>query len=167
MTCAEFDDIVEAIVAGDVVESDAARAHRAACARCAAAFAAAQAVERALAARPVAAPPVRFNAMVMGRIRSERWRADQQVDRVFNIAVTAGVIGIVLGGLALVNLASVTTAIVSMASVTADALSRPPAARAESLPMWIYALAGALLAASALIWRWAEGARQQPERVRP
>ena len=165
MTCAEFDEIVDAIVAGDVVESEAARAHRMGCPRCASAFAAAQAVERALAARPVAAAPPRFTAAVVARIRSERWRADQRVDRAFNIAMIVGVLGIVGGSLALLNLGSVTAAIVSFASLTADVFSQPREVTAVSLPMWVYALGGALLAMSAYIWRWAEGARQQPERV--
>ena len=167
MTCAEFDEIVDAIVAGDEVESEAARAHRLACPRCASVFAAAQAVERALVARPVAAPPPRFTAAVVARIRSERWRADQRVDRAFNIAMIVGVLGIVGGSLALLNLGSVTAAIVSFASLTADVFSQPREVTAVSLPMWVYALGCALLAMSAYIWRWAEGARQQPERVTP
>ena len=166
MTCAEFDDIVEAIVAGDVVENEAARAHRASCSRCAGAFAAAQAIERALAARPVAAPPARFNAMVVGRIRRERWHADQKVDRAFNIAMIVGVFGILVGGLALLNLGSVTAGIVSFASLTADVFSQPREVTVVALPTWVYALGGVLLATSALIWRWAEGGRGQPERVR-
>ena len=167
MTCAEFEDIVDAIVAGDVADSDAARAHRATCARCATAFAAAQAIERALEARPVAVPPPRFTAAVVARIRSERWRADQRVDRAFNIAMIVGMVGIVVGGLALLNLASVTAAIVSFASLTADVFSQPRQVTAVALPTWVYAVGGVLLAMSAYIWRWAEGERQQPERVRP
>ena len=167
MTCAAFDEIVEAIVAGDEVESEAARAHRTGCPRCAAAFAAAQAVERALAARPVAVAPPRFTAAVLARIRSERWLADQRVDRVFNAAMIVGVLGIVGGSLALLNLGSVTASIVAFASLTADVFSQPRQATAVALPMWVYALGGALLATSAYIWRWAEGARRQPERATP
>jgi anti-sigma factor RsiW len=167
VTCDEFEDTVDAIVAGDIPDSAAARAHRAACPSCSRAFAAAQALDRALAARPAAVAPPRFTAAVLARIRTEHWRADQRVDRVFNIAVVVGVLGIVAGGLALLNLGSVTAAIVSFASLTADVFSRPGEVEAAALPTWVYALGGALLATSLFIWRWAEGEREQPERVRP
>ena len=87
MTCREVQESIEAIAAGDEPATGAFRAHVETCARCAAALATARRIEESLAARPAPAAPARFAATVVARIRREHWRAEQQVDRMFNIAV--------------------------------------------------------------------------------
>lgn len=161
MRCRDVQDLIESVAAGDEAADAAFRAHVETCVTCAAALASARAIEAALASRPAPAAPARFEAAVSARIRHERWRAEQQVDRAFNLAVAIGVVAIAGGALALFNLASVTAAIASAAASLAAAAAQPVAATAEpGPPLWSYVLGCALLGTSLLVWRWAEGARQ-------
>jgi anti-sigma factor RsiW len=162
MTCREVLDLVESVAAGDAPADAAFREHVETCVTCAAALASARAIEAALAARSAPAAPVRFEAAVAARIRHEQWRAEEQVDRAFNVAVGIGVLAIVGGALALFNLASVTAAIASAAGALAAAASQPVASSAQQgPPLWYYGLGCALLGTSVLVWRWAEGPRER------
>src|SRR5436190_20101063 len=97
LTCRETDELMEAVAAGDQPADAAFVAHVQTCVRCAAELASARRIEDVLAARPTAAAPPRFAAAVASRIRREYWRSEQQVDRVFNLAVAAGFIAIAGG----------------------------------------------------------------------
>ena len=94
--CDAAEPFIEAVAVGDPVP-EAVTAHVASCAGCAARLALARRIEATLATRAVAAPPADFTTAVIGRMRRERWRAEQVVDFGFNLAVGAGALLIVAG----------------------------------------------------------------------
>ena len=96
ITCDDANTFIEDLAAGDRVP-DALGAHIAGCPRCSARLQLAQRIERTLAARPVAVPPAAFTNTVVGRIRHERWRAEQMLDLGFNVFVACGVVLVVAG----------------------------------------------------------------------
>jgi hypothetical protein len=149
---------IEAVAAGDEAADDAFRAHVEGCVGCAAALARARRIEETLAARPSPPAPPRFAALVASRIRREHWRAEQQVDWVFNVAVAAGLIAIAGGALALVNVNLVTETAAAGVSAMFSYLSQPGAAApsrvAGGLPT--YLLGAGFLATTLLVWSWAE-----------
>jgi len=159
MSCRDVEELIEAVAAGDLAPDDRFRAHVETCVACASALASARAIETALASRPVLAAPARFEASVAARIRHEHWRAEEQVDRVFNVAVAIGVLAIGVGALALFNLAGVTAAVTGAASSLAVAVAQPASAAEQPPPLWSYLIACALLGTSLLVWRWAESAK--------
>jgi hypothetical protein len=99
--------------------------------------------------------PADFTATVLARVRRERWRADQQVDWVFNIAVAAGIVLIALGAVAMFNSGSVTAGILSFGAAVAEAASQDATPQPKPA-LWSYVLACALMGTSLLVWRWAE-----------
>jgi hypothetical protein len=157
MSCQEMDERIEAVAAGDEPAGAAFLAHVDGCARCAAALARARAIEEVLAARPVPAAPPRFAAAVTSRIRREYWRSEQQVDRMFNIAIAAALIAIAGGTLALVNLSAVMDGMAAgFAALNALAEEQGGAAAAHAVPAFsTYLLAGGFLVTAVLVWSWA------------
>ena len=155
MTCARAEELIEAIAGGDDPAPDEFRAHVETCARCAGSLAAAVRLERALRAVPSVSAPPRFTPSVIARVRRERWRADQQVDWVFNIAVGIAVVLIALGAVVLFNAGSVTAGIMSFARAVAEAAMEEPSEQPKPA-LWTYLLVCALMATSLLVWRWAE-----------
>lgn len=157
MTCKETQERIEAVAAGDEAASDAFRAHVEGCVTCAAALARARRIEETLAARPSPAAPPRFAALVASRIRRERWRSEQQVDWMFNVAVAAGLIAIVGGTLALVNLSVVTQALSAGVSALTAFVTRPEVEPVRVAPGFsTYLLGGGFLVTALLVWSWAE-----------
>jgi anti-sigma factor RsiW len=156
MKCSDLEDHIEALAAGD--EPDGAfAAHVDECQQCAAALSRARWIEQTLAARPVPVAPARFAPAVAARIRLDAWRSEQQVDRVFNVAVAAGLIAIVGGTLALVNLSTVTDAIVAGASALNGVLTQREGAVEIQVPaLSTYLLIGGFLVTAVLVWSWAE-----------
>jgi anti-sigma factor RsiW len=110
MTCREAVHLVEAIAAGELEVEEPVRAHFESCPACASALAAARRIERALQARPAPQAPARFTAAVFVRIRSDRWRSEQRVDRIFNVAIVAASLLVVGGLAALTNVGAVLAA---------------------------------------------------------
>ena len=154
MTCTEALERVDAIAAGDLEVDAAARAHFETCPRCAAELASARRIESALANRPLAAAPAAFTANVLARIRRDQWRAEQAVDRLFNLGIVAAVLLMVLGVAALVNLTGVMSAADAAWQVFNAATSGAVRRGAPSVGTYI---AGVSLFASALgMWWWAE-----------
>jgi hypothetical protein len=98
---------------------------------------------------------------VAARIRNEHWRAEQQVDRMFNVAVAVAVVAISGGAIALFNIESVMAAVAVAAQVMTDAATQQGGGTAvQGAPaMWTYLLAAGLLGTSLLVWRWAETPR--------
>jgi hypothetical protein len=154
MTCQDVDDRIEAVVAGDEPATEAFRTHVEGCLRCAAAVATARRLEHALAARPVAVAPARFAAMVQGRIRRERWQAEQHVDRLFNLVLGFAVLLIIVATWALMNLSGVTEAVAAGLTLTSQMSGRLLAQAAPAAPT--YLLAGGLLLTALIAWWWAE-----------
>jgi hypothetical protein len=121
---------------------------------CAAALASAREVEALLQAMDIPCAPAGFTPLVLQRIRRDRWRSEQHVDLLFNIAIAAAVI-LVVGAIAgMLNVAELLAISAWMSAVleqgTREALQRAAPAAA------IYAAAAALLASALGIWWWAE-----------
>lgn len=157
MTCKDVEQRIEGVAAGDEPAGDAFLTHVEECVRCASALAMARRVERLLAARPEPAAPPRFAAALASRIRRERWRSEQHVDRMFNVAVAAGVMAIAGGVLALVNLSAVTDAI-GAAVVAINTVATQPAGSVatQPAPLTTYLLGIGFLVTALLVWSWAE-----------
>jgi anti-sigma factor RsiW len=154
VTCTDALHLVEAIAAGDLAIDDTVRTHFETCPRCASALASARRLDVALKARPQPQAPARFTQSVLGRIRQERWRSEERVDRVFNVAIVVAVF-LVLGSIgALTNVGTVLGAARSLwgllAAVGGQALE-------TAAPMLLTYIAAAGLLMSALgMWWWAD-----------
>jgi anti-sigma factor RsiW len=154
MDCRHVRENVEAIAGGDAAVTDQLRAHLESCPACAAALASARRIEALLSARETPDAPVRFTASVLQRIRRERWSAEQQVDRLFNVAIALGLV-VVVGGIgALMNLSGVLNA----AGTVWDAVAAVGGSAArQAVPTVVTYIAAAGLLVSALAtWWWAE-----------
>ncbi|HXW08823.1 MAG TPA: hypothetical protein VD833_26570 [Vicinamibacterales bacterium] len=154
LTCRDVLDLVEPIAAGDVEVESPVRAHLESCPRCAAALADARRLEAALGALAVPAAPARFTPAILSRIRRERWRTEQNVDRVFNVAIACALVLVAGSVVALLNLNDLLAAgrvvWAAMASLGGEAAR-------HVIPLFVTYLAAAALLVSALgMWWWAE-----------
>ena len=89
MTCKDVADFIEPIAAGEIQPTAEVRAHLETCPSCAAALVAARRLEAMLASTAPPPVPDRFVASVLQRVRRERWRMEQNVDRLFNVVADA------------------------------------------------------------------------------
>ena len=154
MTCSDALHLVEAIAAGDLEVDDHVRSHFETCPRCASVLASARRLEAVLLAQPKVQPPPRFTQTVLGRIRHERWRSEERVDRVFNVAIVAAVL-LVLGSIvALANVDAVLGAAGSLWGLLAAAGGEVVQAAAPVVLTYI-AAAGLLMSALGMWW-WAD-----------
>ena len=154
MTCAELDDLIEPIATGDIAPSDEVRAHLSDCASCAASLALATRIDRLLAAQ---APPTSrpdFTAALLARMRRERWRSEQMLDLIFNVAV---------GLVAVIAIAGLWFAFANsgLGTVGAAALGTAGRALAESAARaapqaGIYVVTSLGLITGLFVWWWAE-----------
>ena len=154
MTCDDVIDLVDAIAGGDAEVTPDVRAHVETCPRCAAALASARRIELALSAREGPAAPATFTAAVSARIRRERWSAEQQVDRLFNLAIAAAIVLVIGGAVAMLNVG----AVISLAAGAWSLVSLfggQVAVRAETV-VTTYVAAAALLVSVMAMWWWAE-----------
>src|SRR5918996_889703 len=99
MICKDVLELAEPIAAGDLQPAENVRAHLESCPRCAGALASARRLEAALSALEPPPAPETFTPSVLQRIRRERWRSEQHVDRLFNVAIAAALV-LVVGGVA-------------------------------------------------------------------
>lgn len=153
MTCREALDLVEAIAAGDVALDAASREHLESCPRCASALATARRIETALAGQDTPVAPAEFTPVLMARIRRDRWRSEQAVDRLFNVAIAAAVVLMIGGVLALMNLdavMSVSARVWTLLSTTSSG------ARTSGPPLSTYVGAIGLFISALAMWAWAE-----------
>jgi anti-sigma factor RsiW len=153
MTCQDVDDGIEAVLSGDEPATDAFRAHVESCPRCAAAVAAARQIDQLLASATRVRAPADFSSTVLARIRRDRWRSEQQLDRLFNAGLAAGVLLIVAGVLTLVNMSGITTLFSTGAHAVNQAAGR---ILIDSVPALPTLMAVAFLATAAFVWWWAE-----------
>jgi anti-sigma factor RsiW len=154
MTCAQVLDRIEPIAAGELEVDAEVRLHIESCPTCAAALATARRIEAVLAVRPAPSAPERFEGAVMRRIRRERWRVEEHVDRLFNAAVALAVVLVVGGALALMNLGGVIGAASGMwevLSATSTELARNAAPTVHT-----YVAAAGLLLTALAMWWWAD-----------
>jgi len=154
MTCRDAVHLVEAIAAGDLEVEAPVRAHFESCPRCASALASARRLELALRARAVPDAPARFTSNVLARIRNDRWRSEQNVDRIFNVAIAAAILLVVGSLAALTNLGAVLGAAGWVWGVAAQLAGE---AVQQAVPTLLTYVAAAGLLMSALgMWWWAE-----------
>ena len=151
MTCKAAIELVEPIAAGDLEVDPAARAHFESCPQCASALATARRLEAALATRPAPAAPARFSSSVLQRIRRERWRSEQQVDRLFNVAIVVALLLVGGGILALMNLSGVVAAAAGTWSLVASLSSQFAREAVPNVNTYI-AAAGLLLSVLGMWW---------------
>jgi anti-sigma factor RsiW len=154
MTCQDTLELVEEIAAEEITATVEIRAHFETCPRCASALATARRIEAALAARPAPVAPAGFTAAVVSKIRSDRWRAEQHVDRLFNLAMVAGMLLIVGSVLALTNLGVVIAAAAKGGELLGTAAGQLAERAVPALRTYI-AAAGLLISALGMWW-WAE-----------
>jgi anti-sigma factor RsiW len=154
VTCAGALQLVEAIAAGDLQVDEDVRTHLETCPRCASALASARRIEAALRARPTPQPPPQFTRAVLGRIRNERWRSEERVDRVFNIAIVVAVLLVIGSVAALTNVGAVLAGAGTVWGVLSSVGGQALEVAAPTLATYI-AAAGLLFSALAMWW-WAE-----------
>ena len=154
MTCDAALDLVEPVAAGERELDAAARAHFESCPRCAAALATARRIEGALARWERPDAPERFTATVLQRVRRERWQSEQQVDRMFNVAVAAALLLVAGGGAALMNMGAVTAAAASGWTMLAGLGGTALRDAAPALNVYIAAVS--LLLSALAMWWWAD-----------
>jgi anti-sigma factor RsiW len=154
VTCKDARELVEAIAAGDLDVDDALRAHFESCPVCAAALASARRIEAALKARETPKAPAAFTSTVVARIRHERWKSEQHVDRVFNIAIAVAVLLVLGGVLALTNVSGVIAGAGMMWGLLGAVSGQVVAAAAPAI--LTYVAAAGLLVSALVMWWWAE-----------
>ena len=154
LTCDDVLPLVEPIAAGDLEVDPQARAQFESCPRCASALASARRIEAALSARPAPEAPARFTNAVLLRIRRERWRSEQNVDRLFNVAIVVAVLLMAGGVTAIFNVDALLSGAAAtwrmLAAVSSEAVTK-------AAPSFATYVASAGLFVSALVtWWWAE-----------
>jgi len=156
MICRDFDAIIEPVAAGEMGLPAEAAEHLAGCPPCAARLALARRIEGVLGSGPPAEPPPSFTAAVVGRVRRERWRSEQRVDWLFNLAMAAAAILVVGGTWMLFNLTGVAQVGTEASAVLAEGFGLAAARITTQLPA--YAGATGLLLSAVAVWWWAERA---------
>ena len=154
MTCHDVLNRIEALAAGDDPATPEIRAHLEGCVSCAAALATARQIETALAGRPAPPAPPRFTTAVVSRIRQERWRSEEHVDRMFNVALLVGVLLVVGGVAALFNLDALASGIADGLTLLNRATGELIVRAAPAFRTYVSAIA--FLATALLVWWWAE-----------
>ncbi|HTI39599.1 MAG TPA: hypothetical protein VL484_18705 [Vicinamibacterales bacterium] len=154
MTCAQIQDQIEAVAADEQPVTEEFRRHVEGCVRCASALATARRVEAMLESWEAPPAPPRFTAAVSSRIRSERWRSEQQVDRVFNLLLVCGLLVVVGGIVALFNFSTVASAISRGVDFVARAGEHQPSPAVPSLVT--YVVGSAFFGTALAAWWWAE-----------
>jgi anti-sigma factor RsiW len=154
MTCREILDRIEAVAAGDEPATPEFRSHLEGCVACAAALAEARRIETMLTTRPAPSAPARFSAAIASRIRQERWRSEQHIDRMFNVALLLGVAAIAIGVLALFNVDAMTAAFTGTFALLTRLSGDIVVQAAPRLSTYLGA--AGFLATALFVWWWAE-----------
>ena len=154
MTCREFADLIEPIAADELEPTSDVRAHLESCPSCALMLATARRLEAALAALQPPPVPDRFVAVVLQRIRRERWRVERNVDLLFNVAMVAALLIVAAGVLALFDVSGVVLASSGAWSGVSEIGTQIARQMAPAINTYI-AAAGLLLTVLGMWW-WAE-----------
>ena len=154
MQCSDVLDLIEPIAAGDLPPDDRVRGHLESCPGCAGALASARRVETLLKGMEFPAAPAAFVQAVLQRIRGDRWQSEQNVDRLFNVAIVAAVVLIAAGVFAMLNVGAVLALTGSVWDVVKEGTRET--ARIAAPTVLTYVAAAALLASALGMWAWAE-----------
>ena len=93
--------LIEAIADGSHPLSAEEAAHLASCTVCAARLERARSIESFLSIRETLAPSAGFTANVMARVGAAQWQTERFIDIGFNLAMAAGALIILTGGIGL------------------------------------------------------------------
>ena len=154
--CDELDPFIEAIADGTLEPSPDQRAHIASCARCASQIEQAGAIEQLLTLRQAASPPPSFTHQVMARVGHEQWKSERVIDFGFNLAMAAGVLVIVAGGLGAawsLGLLTITIDVDAILQVIGSDVTGRMLNQVQTI-----AMAAVLLTMALVLWWWAEAA---------
>jgi anti-sigma factor RsiW len=154
MTCREVAELIEAIAADDLEPTGDVRAHLESCPSCAAVLASARRLDAALAAIQPPPVPDRFVAIVLQRVRRERWRTERNVDLLFNVALIAALLIVAAGVLALFDVSGLVAASAGAWSGLSETGRQLARQMAPAINTYI-AAAGLLLTVLGMWW-WAE-----------
>jgi hypothetical protein len=145
---------IEPLASNDEPMDAGTRAHIESCPSCAGALGAARRLHTLLAGLETPPAPAAFTSSVLQRIRRDRWRAEQQIDRLFNVAMAAAVLVVIGGVAAMLNVDVVFAASGALWRLLKEA-SRG-AAREAAPAITTYVAAGGLLLSALAMWWWAE-----------
>jgi hypothetical protein len=155
VNCYDLDALIEAIADGSHTPNAEEAAHLASCAVCQVRLERARGIEQLLATREIVAPSASFTVSVMTRIGQERWKAERAIDLGFNVAIAAGVLLILVGGIGLAwSLGFLTI------SIDVDALWQTVGSQVAGRflsQVQTVAMAAVLLTMALALWWWAEG----------
>jgi anti-sigma factor RsiW len=154
MECGNVLELIEPIAAGDLLPGDEVRDHLQSCPRCAAALASARRVEALLQGMEIPAAPAAFTGAVVQRIRSDKWRSEQNVDRLFNGAIAAAVLLVIGGVAALFNVDVVLSLSASVWAILQEGSRETVRTAVPTVGTYIAAFG--LLASALGMWYWAE-----------
>lgn len=150
--CGEIQARVDAYADGTAEDRAVVDRHVATCDRCRRSLAIALAVQRSLTA-PVS-PPASLSRKVLSRVRHDRWRAEQQFDVVFNLAMAAVFVLVVAGILSVLYLSGLGALVLEASALVGDGL-RTLTLRSPRLTSAVGLSAG-LVAAGLGLWWWSE-----------
>jgi hypothetical protein len=154
--CDDLEPLIEAIADGSHELSADDAAHVASCAVCAPRLERARTIESLLSMREVAAPPATFTMAVMARVTKEQWKAERAIDFGFNLAIAAGVLVILTGGVGLAWSLGFLSIAIDLGALW-DALGADATGRFLSQVQTI-AMSAVLLTMALVLWWWAEAA---------
>ncbi len=154
--CDDLEPLMEAIADGSRELSADDAAHVASCAVCAPRLERARTIESLLSMREVAAPPAAFTMAVMARVTREQWKAERAIDFGFNLAIAAGVLVILAGGVGLAWSLGFLSIAIDLGAVW-DAMGADATGRLLSQVQTI-AMSAVLLTTALVVWWWAEAA---------
>jgi hypothetical protein len=154
MECSHVLDLIEPIAAGDLRPDDQLREHLHSCPGCAGALASARRLEGLLKAMDMPAAPAAFAGAVLQRIRRDRWQSEQNVDRLFNVAIVAAVIFMAGALVTMLNVDGALTVVGSAWAVLKE--GGRETLRAAAPTVGTYVAAAGLLASALVMWWWAE-----------
>jgi anti-sigma factor RsiW len=154
MSCSDMIELIEPIAAGDLQPAAAVRAHLESCVTCAAALASAQRLEAALQALEIPPAPATFTAAVLQRIRRDKWQSEQNVDRLFNLAMAAAVLLVAEAVIAMLNVDTVLALTASAWGLMKEGMRTTVHDAAPTV--FTYIAAAGLLASALGMWWWAE-----------
>ena len=155
MNCRDVLDRVEAFAAGDQQPDGSIRAHLETCPRCAAALADARRIETFLTSWAAPEAPPRFTATVQNRIRRQNWQSEERIDRLFNGAMVAAALLVVVGVAGMFNVGMVMAGAATLGDILAFAGTAAVQKAAPSIATYVAAMG--LLASAAVMWWWTEG----------
>lgn len=153
-TCAELQEIIEPLAAGELEPREEISAHLVGCPRCTARLALARRLDELLATSAVPEPPSNFATAIVRRIRHEWWRSEQAVDLWFNVAVVSGLLLMLAGLWLLMNLSGLTAVTADASSLFVAGLRAIIAHVAPLLPTYVGAVA--LVLTVFTVWWWAD-----------